>query len=322
VQTVKSAWNSYLAWRERYTNEHGEFIVDPQTGERHPVILGIFVPPPFAVEALEGNGLARMRCFPAGTLVLMADGRQKPIEAVRVGDLVLALDPESDDGTPRPYRVQALFEGSAEVLYGIEVRGTDGLFALIRATGSHPFWTQNRGWVHANELERNDLLADPAGRPVAVLDVQSIRGRTATYNITVDPRHTYYAFAGNTPVLVHNVEPLQQWQIVRMGDAYKNVGTALPRHEILQNAWLRYNNFSTAAMRNNLGMAIDPELHVRINAMQWAEGLHDEAILRSMGAEENIQLNADIMLRAGASEAHVENYMNRMMEVLERGLCK
>tara|TARA_R110002049_G_scaffold250891_2_gene425284 strand:- start:2976 stop:3827 length:852 start_codon:yes stop_codon:yes gene_type:complete len=38
------------------------------------------------------------RCFSAGTLIDMADGTQKPIEQIEVGDEVLAYDPAENDG--------------------------------------------------------------------------------------------------------------------------------------------------------------------------------------------------------------------------------
>ncbi len=38
------------------------------------------------------------RCFSAGTLIDMADGTQKPIEAIEVGDEVLSYDPEASGG--------------------------------------------------------------------------------------------------------------------------------------------------------------------------------------------------------------------------------
>ena len=46
------------------------------------------------------------RCFLAGTPILMADGQEKPIEDIRVGDLVMSFDPSADQGrgalVPKP----------------------------------------------------------------------------------------------------------------------------------------------------------------------------------------------------------------------------
>jgi hypothetical protein len=46
------------------------------------------------------------RCFLAGTPILMADGQEKPIEDIRVGDMVMSFDPSADQGrgalVPKP----------------------------------------------------------------------------------------------------------------------------------------------------------------------------------------------------------------------------
>ncbi len=42
--------------------------------------------------------LVNDRCFAAGTFIDMADGTQKPIETIEVGDEVLAYDPDTTDG--------------------------------------------------------------------------------------------------------------------------------------------------------------------------------------------------------------------------------
>ncbi len=49
----------------------------------------------------------RNRCFAAGTLIDMADGTQKPIETVEIGDEVLAYDPDAEGGlgSLKPARV-------------------------------------------------------------------------------------------------------------------------------------------------------------------------------------------------------------------------
>jgi ABC-type molybdate transport system ATPase subunit len=49
-------------------------------------------------------------CFPAGTLISMADGTQKPIESVQIGDEVLAFA-EGECNTPLvPRKVVRLFD--------------------------------------------------------------------------------------------------------------------------------------------------------------------------------------------------------------------
>jgi hypothetical protein len=59
------------------------------------------------VKAKDEDELDGNRCFAAGTLIDMADGTQKPIETIEVGDEVLAYDPDTTDGlgTLKPARV-------------------------------------------------------------------------------------------------------------------------------------------------------------------------------------------------------------------------
>lgn len=93
------------------------------------------------------------KCFPPGTLVLMADGSTKAIEDIREGDQVLANDPE-DPGKPEPKKVTCIADGEAirliEITFDQDSNGTeDGKF---KATGRHPIWTKNSGWKSAEAI--------------------------------------------------------------------------------------------------------------------------------------------------------------------------
>lgn len=97
----------------------------------------------------------------------------------------------------------------------------------------------------------------------------------------------------------------------------------LQRHEILQAAWFR-NNGLGSLQPQNLGMALDyGQYHAAINQLQYAEGLHDPEMLTGMLPEVNIQMNADIMLRAGVPEEHVANFVEQAMTNAEKigALC-
>jgi hypothetical protein len=80
---------------------------------------------------------------------------------------------------------------------------------ILTATDGHPFWVPDlEEWVPAGELQRGDWLRTGSGSWV---QVQSIKIRTASqrvHNLTVDDLHTYHVVAGETPVLVHNCNPL------------------------------------------------------------------------------------------------------------------
>ncbi|MFJ8476404.1 polymorphic toxin-type HINT domain-containing protein [Kitasatospora sp. NPDC094011] len=142
--------------------------------------------------------------FPAGTLVLMADGTTRPIEQVHVGDAVAAADPQTGVSGPRTVRATISTPNDTEFT-DLTVAGPDGGTSTLTATDNHPFWAQNSArWTDAADLRPGDTLRTDTG---AAVRVDSVRHRSASapaYNLTVDELHTYYVLAGDTPVLVHN----------------------------------------------------------------------------------------------------------------------
>ncbi|WTW98572.1 polymorphic toxin-type HINT domain-containing protein [Streptomycetaceae bacterium NBC_01309] len=145
--------------------------------------------------------------FVPGTEVLMADGKAKPIENVRVGDWVMAADPET--GVAGPRKVTHLIVGHGEkrlvrITFDIEPRA--GPQPGITATTNHPFWSPSQQrWVDAGTLRPGDTVSTPEGTEVrvAATRIWSQPGQRV-HNLTVGDLHTYYVVAGTTPVLVHN----------------------------------------------------------------------------------------------------------------------
>lgn len=143
-------------------------------------------------------------CFVAGTPILMADGTERAIETLRIGDSVLAHDGEKQVVTtvlarifPHPKRVYKL-------------TFSDG--ATLVLTNSHPIST-TQGWKSlspdATKLENPDIqvgkleIGDSINTFSGVCTLGSILplpGKRQIYNITVDAPHTFYA----AHVLVHN----------------------------------------------------------------------------------------------------------------------
>ena len=158
-------------------------------------------------------GKALKKCetnsFLPDTRVLMADGTTKRIDQIKVGDSVLATNPE--DGTTSPQKVTAVIIGDGEkslVDITVEEKETIGLKrqGTLTATDGHPFFDKNsETWVDAGDLRPGDSLA-PAGRTaaVSVTSVRSHHEMAQVFNLTVASAHTYYVLAGETPVLVHN----------------------------------------------------------------------------------------------------------------------
>ncbi|WP_282702944.1 polymorphic toxin-type HINT domain-containing protein [Streptomyces sp. CC219B] len=143
------------------------------------------------------------QCFLAGTDVLMADGKTKNIEDVRVGDKVLAADPETGEVGPR--EVTNLIRTKEDKKFNELSIATDGGVEQLVATYEHPFWSPSeKRWVEARDLKVGmTLLTDDADTAI-VTGNKAFTRRAVTYNLTVADLHTYYVLAGDTPVLVHN----------------------------------------------------------------------------------------------------------------------
>lgn len=143
------------------------------------------------------------KCFLAGTDVLMADGKTKDIEEVKLGDKVQATDPETGEAGAR--EVTRLIVTEDDKRFNTLSVATDRGIETLTATHEHPFWSpsENR-WVEAGQLKPAMTLLTDDGTTVIVTANRAYAKHARTYNLTVDDLHTYYVLAGETPVLVHN----------------------------------------------------------------------------------------------------------------------
>ncbi|MGW3355947.1 RICIN domain-containing protein [Streptomyces bungoensis] len=142
--------------------------------------------------------------FPGTTAVLMADGSRKAIRDVRTGDRLLATDPGTLLSQGEPV-TRAFHHTTVDLL---DVTLDDG--GRLTSTPGHRFFVIGRGWTLASDLRVGDALRTPDGtlRTVAGIRVgDGARPRTV-YDLTVSGLHTFYAMAGDTPVLVHNCNNL------------------------------------------------------------------------------------------------------------------
>ncbi|GLV87892.1 hypothetical protein Slala03_75810 [Streptomyces lavendulae subsp. lavendulae] len=138
------------------------------------------------------------RSFPAGTPVLMWDGGIRPIEQIKIGDQVLATDP--DTGLTGPRRVDAtIYTPDDREFTSLDTAEQQGAGSLT-ITDHHFFWSENdKKWKNAS---------DPAGGPVRITGVRQWTGLQPAYNLTVNDLHTYYVLEVTAPVLVHNTNPV------------------------------------------------------------------------------------------------------------------
>jgi RHS repeat-associated protein len=150
-----------------------------------------------------GRGGNCTQCFLAGTDVLMADGKTKDIEDVKVGDEVLATDPETGRTGLRTVTHLIVTEHDKH-FNELSIATHDGIEKLT-ATHEHPFWSPSALlWVEARDLKPGMTLLTEKGDTVVVTGNRAFTRHARTYNLTVDDLHTYYVLAGETPVLVHN----------------------------------------------------------------------------------------------------------------------
>ncbi|WP_159392844.1 RHS repeat-associated core domain-containing protein [Streptomyces cyaneogriseus] len=145
--------------------------------------------------------------FTGDTPALMADGTHKPIKDIKIGDIVLATDPETGETGPR--KVTTLINGEGyKQLVDITLKtdeSKDSSTEKITATNGHPFWVPTlHRWIEADDLKAGQWLQTSAGTWVQITSVRHRTQSGSVYNLTVDDLHTYHAVAGATPVLVHN----------------------------------------------------------------------------------------------------------------------
>ncbi|MEV4754381.1 polymorphic toxin-type HINT domain-containing protein [Micromonospora sp. NPDC049559] len=147
--------------------------------------------------------------FTGDTEVRMADGGTKRISEVRIGDRVVATDPTT--GRTAAETVTDVITGSGmkaltEITVDTDGTAGDGT-GTVTATDGHPFWVgDERRWVEAKDLRPGMRIESDEHRTVEVLDVGSSSRYETVYNLTVDTLHTFYVVAGDSDLLVHNID--------------------------------------------------------------------------------------------------------------------
>jgi len=128
----------------------------------------------------------------------LANGTRKPISEVKVGDQVLATDPETGESGPR--EVLAILPHVDRLL---TLRNSSG---EIVTTEDHKYWNATgHEWQESQHLDEGDELYTADGDHVTVegLDCSTVH-TDAAYDLTIDDLHTFYVAAGDEDVLVHN----------------------------------------------------------------------------------------------------------------------
>lgn len=130
---------------------------------------------------LVGAGDAAIGAFcPAeGSLYLMADGSERPVESLQVGDLIMSIDDE-------PQIIEEIQSGIANILL---TQTEDG--HLIRTSPTHAFALPRGGFVIASRSAGKTIVTK--GGFSKVSNVQMLKVKAYVFNVITDGSHTYRA---------------------------------------------------------------------------------------------------------------------------------
>lgn len=136
-------------------------------------------------------------CFLAGTMILMADGKRKPIEQIQLGDKVASFA-EDDPFTPLSSgEVRMIQAAKTDKLMRFKGGGGD-----IACTGAHRFLTARGDFCPLDTMGADDRLILEEGRQDLPVYVEEVDEQETVYNFTVWPNHTYVAEGYR----VHNIK--------------------------------------------------------------------------------------------------------------------
>lgn len=149
-------------------------------------------------DGTSGGPRAPCECFVAGTPVWTVSGLVD-IDKIKVGDLVLAQDPDTGELAYKP--VLRVTIRPPEKL--IRVRLASPRRTVLEGSGGHPLWVSGEGWVLLRKL-RSGMVLHGVDGSVVVSDV-SEGSNQQTYNLIVMDFQTY--IVGEEKILCHDNTP-------------------------------------------------------------------------------------------------------------------
>lgn len=112
-------------------------------------------------------------CLEENTGILMADGTQRSIREIRIGDMVMC-----DSGEPKI--VRNIWQGTEEHMMCIEVRNG----SKIILTDNHPIKTA-AGIKRADAIDENDEIVMVYGEKHKISSISCIEYRNRVYNLDI-----------------------------------------------------------------------------------------------------------------------------------------
>ena len=139
-------------------------------------------------------GFGNPACFIAGTLVLMADGTQKPIEQVKLGDRVRSGPSAVEVASVAELQSREVKEVvKVEFKRALQITSSASAAESVTASLDHDFWVDGRGWTPAVQLRAGDWLSNSDGSRSQITAVQRIPGKTKVYTFVNHNDHAFYA---------------------------------------------------------------------------------------------------------------------------------
>ncbi|MBN1439078.1 MAG: DUF4157 domain-containing protein, partial [Anaerolineales bacterium] len=138
-------------------------------------------------------------CFTGGTLVTMADGTQRRIDGLRVGDAVLSC--RESDGALRPGKVLKIERRTAPQHLRLRLAREE---TEVGVTGEHPIHSEGL-WLPARLLCAGSLVTRLDGRnhsvgEAEISDVTTDSRPADVYDLSISEYHTFFADG----ILAHN----------------------------------------------------------------------------------------------------------------------
>jgi len=147
-------------------------------------------------------------CFEKGTLITMADGTMKPVELVKVGDIVLSYNEETQFYEAKLVERAYSWKDTPRLIELIFDNGT-----ILHATPNHPIYT-SEGWksrdiytsfkeskIETDWLRIGDtIITDNNNTKLVSIKELNIPEHYTTYNLAIKDCHTFIA----NGIVVHN----------------------------------------------------------------------------------------------------------------------
>jgi|GEM_PF-3074459 len=124
-----------------------------------------------------------------GQLILVADGSQKNIEDVKIGDEIISYNP--DLKIIEKDKVTEVLKGSHDEYFIFN--------NTLKTSLDHVVWANNE-FRPARDIRVGDFLMDSQGNNVRVFQIDHIYNEVETYDLTIEKNHNFYA----SNYLVHN----------------------------------------------------------------------------------------------------------------------